>query len=40
MQRRSGSDLIVDSRALKALPDEIYRLKLVIPDHEEYPLTD
>jgi len=39
-QRRSRLDLIVDSSTLKAIPDELYGLKLAIPDYGEYPLTD
>lgn len=30
-------DLIADSGALKALPDEICGLKLIIPNYEETP---
>jgi hypothetical protein len=39
-QKRNRLDLIVDSRALKALPDETYGLRLAIPDYGEYPLTE
>jgi hypothetical protein len=39
-QKRSRLDLIVDSRALKAVPDDIYGLRLAIPDYGEYPLTE
>ncbi len=39
-QRKSRLDLIVDSSTLKAIPDELYGLKLAIPDYGEYPLTD
>jgi hypothetical protein len=39
-QRRSRLDLIVDSSSLKAVPDEFYGLKLVIPDYGGYSLTD
>jgi hypothetical protein len=39
-QRRSRLDLIVDSSSLKAVPDDFYGLKLVIPDYGGYSLTD
>jgi hypothetical protein len=39
-QRKSRLDLIVESSTLKAIPDELYGLKLAIPDYGEYPLTD
>jgi hypothetical protein len=39
-QRRNRLDLIVESRTLKAIPGNLYCLKLAIPDYGGYPLTE
>ena len=39
-QKENSVDLIVDSRTLKAVPDENDGVRLVIPEYSEYPLTD
>jgi len=39
-QKRNRLDLIVESSTLKAVPDELYGLKLAVPEYGEYPLTD
>jgi len=39
-QRENSMDLIVDSRTLKAVPDENDGVRLVIQEYSEYPLTD
>jgi hypothetical protein len=39
-QKKNSLDLIVESRALKAVPDEGDGIRLAIPEYGEFPLTE